>query len=80
MNNIKLSPCPFCGGTAYLTEFYESCDGRYDRPAVIKCRDCETSMILTPKEFENVQTKYGYTGGYYSQNKKFWDGMHKKIN
>ena len=36
-------------------------------------------MRLTTKEFVETENDYGYTSGYYSQNKKFWNGMHQKL-
>lgn len=76
---IELKKCPFCGGEARLTEFYESCDGRGDRHAKITCCKCEITMYLTFDEFYDAQKEFGYTGGYYSQNKAYWDGMHQKL-
>ena len=75
----KLIPCPCCGGEAALKKYYESSDGRCDKHAQIICCDCELTMELTWDEFSKAQEEFGYTGGYYSQNKSFWDGMHQKL-
>ena len=74
-----LLSCPFCGGEVELKEFYESCDGKGDRHAKITCGKCEKAMYLTFDEFYDAQKEFGYTGGYYSQNKAFWNGMHQKL-
>ena len=79
MSKIKLKSCPFCGGEAKLEEYYETCDGRGDRHAKITCLSCLLTMRLTFDEFEEVKKVFKYKGGYYSQNKKFWNGMHKKL-
>ena len=79
MNEKRLKNCPFCGGEAEMKEFYESCDGRGDRHAKITCCQCETIMYLTFNEFYDAEKEFGYTGGYYSQNKAFWNGMHQKL-
>lgn len=75
----ELLKCPFCGGEAKLKEFYESCDGRGDKYPRIICCKCDVEMILTTNEFYGLQDKYNYTGGYYSQNKAFWKGMHQYL-
>jgi hypothetical protein len=75
----ELKKCPFCGGEAVLVEMYESCDGRCDRFPRVKCTDCQAEVGLTFKEFTDATHEYGYTGGYYSQNKKVWDGIHQKV-
>ena len=78
MQNDKPLNCPFCGGEAELEKFYESCDGRGDRFAKIKCR-CGVIMELTFEEWGKAQDDFNYTGGYYSQNKAFWNGMHQRL-
>ena len=78
MQNDKLLNCPFCNGEAELEEFYESCDGRGDRFAKIKCK-CGATMKLTVEEWGKAQDDFNYTGGYYSQNKAFWNGMHQRL-
>lgn len=78
MSEIKLLPCPFCGEEVKLEEFYESCDGRGDKFARIKCK-CGLEMSLTWDEFAKAKEDFNYTGGYYSQNKKFWKGMHQRL-
>lgn len=75
----QLAKCPFCGGEAELMDYYESCDGRGDRFAIIKCLECTVEMQLTWKEFKKAEEDFGYTGGYFSQNKVFWEGMHKRL-
>lgn len=75
----KLITCPCCGGEAALKKYYESSDGKCDKRAQIICCDCELKMELTWDEFSKAQEEFGYTGGYYSQNKSFWDGMHQKL-
>ena len=74
----SLRECPFCGGEAELEKFYESCDGRGDRFAEIKCK-CNVTMELTWEEWIKAQEDFNYTGGYYSQNKEFWNGMHQRL-
>lgn len=75
----KILDCPFCGGEAELEEYYETCDGRGDRNAKIECRKCGLMMRLTFEEFHGAEKEFGYTGGYRSQNKTFWNGMHQKL-
>jgi hypothetical protein len=77
-SDIKLLPCPFCGGEAILEEYYETCDGRGNRSAKIEC-ECGLKMSLTWSEFTQAKKDFNYTGGYYSQNKKFWKGMHQRL-
>lgn len=79
MNDMKLKPCPFCGGEVELEEYYESTDGRQDRHAKIRCYKCDLKMGLTFDEFYQTQHDFGYTGGYYSKNEKFWNGMHQRL-
>ncbi len=79
MKEAELKPCPFCGGKAELKKHYESCDGRGDRYAKITCLGCTVEMSLTWKEFGQSEKDFGYTGGYYSQNRLFWDGMHQML-
>lgn len=79
MEKIKLKRCPICGSRkATFHEYYESCDGRADKPAYINC-SCGLELHLTGDEFWGAQDKYNYKGGYYSQNKKFWEGMHQML-
>ena len=78
MDKEKLKPCPFCGGEAKLIEYYETCDGRGDKSAKIKCK-CGLEMTLNFDEFCKAQNDFNYNGGYYSQNKEFWDGMHQML-
>ena len=79
MNNAKLKPCPFCGQTAELVKYKETCDGRGDIHPYIICRNCSSGAVLTLEEFKKAENDFGYTGGYYSSNKKFWDGMHQRL-
>lgn len=79
MSEIKLLPCPFCGGEAELKEYYETCDGRGDTHAKITCLNCLSTMALTRDEFVKAEKDFKYKGGYYSKNKKFWNGMHQRL-
>lgn len=74
----RLKPCPFCGGEVELIKFYESSDGRGDRYPTIKCK-CGLEMNLTFEEFHKIRDDSNYTGGYYSENKELWNGMHQKL-
>lgn len=78
MIKADLKPCPFCGATPKLKEFHETADGRGDRWAEICCH-CRVSMTLTLGEFEKAEKDFGYIGGYYSSNEKFWNGMHQRL-
>lgn len=78
MNNTKLKPCPFCGRKPELIKYHESVDGRGDVPAFIKCA-CQAQMLLSMTEFRKAENDFGYTGGYYSSNKEFWNGMHDRL-
>ena len=77
-DEIKLLPCPFCCGEVILEQYYETCDGRGDRDARIKCK-CGLQMSLIWSEFTQAKKDFNYTGGYYSQNKEFWKGMHQRL-
>jgi hypothetical protein len=74
----ELKCCPFCGGEAELKKFYETCDGRGDRMARVECK-CGLGMSLTWNEFKQAEKDFDYSGGYYSSNKEFWEGMHQKL-
>lgn len=79
MSEIRLLPCPVCNGKSVkLNEFYETSDGLGDRWPSIECK-CGLSLSLTTDEFYAAQDDFGYTGGYYSENKKFWNGMHQRL-
>lgn len=79
MNDVFLNPCPFCGGKAVLTKMYESVDGLGDILPYIKCRDCQCEVSLTYEELWKIRDDYGYTGGYYSNNKSLLDALHGKV-
>ena len=72
----SLEPCRYCGGHPKLYLYQETCDGRGDQPASIKCT-CGISASLTTNEYRNCEKQFGYTGGYLSQNEEMWYGMHK---
>lgn len=78
MSELKLLNCPFCGGKAELKKYYETCDGRGDRMARVEC-ECGLEMSLTRNEFKQAEKDFDYSGGYYSSNKEFWEGMHQKL-
>ena len=78
MKNVNLKPCPFCGKKPELQKYNETCDGRGDRYAVITC-ECQTQMRLSLSELKKAENDFGYTGGYYSDNKEFWNGMHNRL-
>ena len=78
MKNVNLKPCPFCGKTPELQKYHETCDGRGDRYAVITC-ECQTQMRLSLSELKKAENDFGYTGGYYSSSKEFWNGMHDRL-
>lgn len=78
MSELKLLPCPFCGGEAKLIEYKETVDGRGDKIARIRC-ECGSDLHLTAREFSKAEDDFGYKGGYYSQNQKFWNGMHQRL-
>lgn len=73
-----LAPC-LCGGEAKLVEYCETCDGRGDKHANITCNKCGIKLGLTYDEFHKAKHDFGYKGGYYSSNKKFWEGMHQRL-
>lgn len=73
-----LRNCPFCGGEVELIKFYESIDGRGDRYPTIKCK-CGLEMNLTFEEVCKIKDDSNYTGGYYSNNKDLWNGMHQRL-
>ena len=74
----ELKKCPFCGGEADLIEYIETVDGRGDKIARVRCK-CGCDIHLTMREFSRAEDDFGYNGGYYSQNKKFWNGMHQRL-
>lgn len=74
----KLKPCPSCGGEVELIKYYETCDGRGDKLPEIKCK-CGLKMTLTFDEFYKVRDDFNYVGGYYSNNKELWNGMHQRL-
>ena len=74
----ELKKCPFCGGEATLEKYRESDDGRMDKVARVKCK-CGVEVHLAFSEFNRAKDDFGYKGGYYSQNKEFWDGMHQRL-
>lgn len=74
----ELKQCPFCGGEVELIKFYESTDGRGDRYPTIKC-ECGLEMNLTFEEVCKIKDDSNYTGGYYSNNKDLWNGMHQRL-
>lgn len=78
MSELKLLNCPFCGGEAELKKYYETCDGRGDRMARVECK-CGLEMSLTRNEFKQAEKDFNYSGGYYSSNKEFWEGMHQRL-
>lgn len=78
MNNTELKPCPFCGGEARFVKYYETTDGKYDRSAMVLCK-CSIVMELTYEELMQAQKDFDYEGGYYSSNKRFWEGMHQRL-
>ncbi len=78
MSELKLLNCPFCGGEAKLIEYKETVDGRGDKIARIRC-ECGSDLHLTAREFSKAEDDFGYKGGYYSENKKFWNGMHQRL-
>ena len=65
MNEIKLLPCPFCGGKAEIREVdydpewhptYNDPDSGGDAPVyVISCKSCEAGIKYKYKESEAVQ-------------------------
>lgn len=73
-----LRECSFCGGEAELIEYIETVDGRGDKIARVRCK-CGCEIHLTMREFSQAEDDFGYKGGYYSQNKKFWNGMHQRL-
>lgn len=79
MREVKLLPCPVCNGKSVkLNELYETSDGRGDRWPSIECK-CGLLLSLTTDEFYSAQDDFGYTGGYYSRNKEFWNGLHQRL-
>lgn len=79
MSEIRLLPCPVCNGKSVkLNELYETSDGRGERWPSIECK-CGLSLSLTTDEFYSAQDDFGYTGGYYSENKEFWNGIHQRL-
>lgn len=71
--------CPCCGGCAKLHVYEESEDGRGDKGAYIQCEKCHLEMRLTTNECWSAEDEFEFTGGYYSDNKLFWEGMHNKL-
>ena len=61
-----------------MIEYIETVDGRGDKIARVRCK-CGCDIHLTMREFSRAEDDFGYNGGYYSQNKKFWNGMHQRL-
>lgn len=56
MNEIKLKPCPFCGGKPYLeTNHRAFINARTTKVAFVRCRNCNARTERIPLE------KYGKT-------------------
>lgn len=48
-SDVKLNPCPFCGGTATMHDGYYSEDSRADRPWLVKCDRCGYTVSKAPE-------------------------------
>lgn len=53
MKEIKLKPCPFCGGIPKIDESYRQWDGTYYLSTSIVCEVCGASS----KEVWDIKTK-----------------------